>query len=131
MDVLFPTHASEKEVRVRQEKEVHVGKRRIREREMLWTTYALKVKDRGRKTRMCGCGKVGKAMQSECMGVHFSLASFRFIIVGFFFYSSNCPSALSSTGAGVQRYNKREKKKTSSCLHFSSSSNHRALQYLT
>lgn len=40
-------------VRERQEKEAQVGESRIREREMLWITYALKVKDRSRKKRMC------------------------------------------------------------------------------
>lgn len=45
----FFTHANRK----RQEKEAQVGERRIREMGMLWITYALKVKDRSRKTRMC------------------------------------------------------------------------------
>lgn len=78
--MFFSYTCKQKEVRAGQENDLQVGERWIREREMLWITYALKVKDRSRKTRMCGCRKVGKAMQSECVGVHFSLAFSRFIL---------------------------------------------------
>lgn len=49
----FSYTCEQKEVRERQEKDAQVGERRIREGGMLWITYALKVKERSKKTRMC------------------------------------------------------------------------------
>lgn len=37
----------------REQEEAQVGEKRIRGNVMLWIPYALQVKDRNRKTRMC------------------------------------------------------------------------------